>query len=894
MVMKRLLYLAFSLLVPLAARAANDAMPLAKPATPVENQIVRCVEAEHATGNGPVTSDPNASNGSTRGDENYAEHYVDYNIYAIEVAGPHELKLQYYASGAPIVNIIVNGQAVVSSLTLPSTHSWNIVHREETFTVSLHEGTNVIRIQCLPGAGLRQDKICVTGPAVETPPCDFSIAASADQPVYAPSKNIYLSSNCTGAACNTVTYNWSGNGVTSSWGSLNFTSPAQGGTYSYIVTASKEGCITQTDTVVVQVDESLPGCDFQITASPSTTTPGCSSPVSLSAGCTGGDCGELTYNWSGPGVAQTGQTIAITTPSGTGSYTYTLTATGPGCIPKTTSLTLDINNCNPPSSGDFSACLEAENANGNGSVTGDPNASNGSTRGEESNYDHYVDYAVNGVPAAGNYLVKLRYYSSGAAQAVISVNGNVVIPSASFPSSNSWNIAWREETFTVTLNEGNNLLRIQGLPGNSIRQDKICVTGSGSGQPTCAFNIAPTSNAPVYDRSKPMTLKANCTGADCPGVTYTWSGNGVNASGETVEITSPATTGHYTYHVTASKPGCADKTGFVTVIVDWGVAPCRYLFFVEPQSTNITCSKPVILYARCFEYDCDNVTFTWDGPGLNQQQGQAVNLTTPAAAGTYVYTVTGSKPGCETKTAEYTLNITECTPPVGENFEVCLEAETQDGSAPVTNDPNASNGGTRGDESNYRHYVNYAVNDVPADGMYQLALRYSASTSPQVTLRGNDGYMYYNITIPATNSWNIVFREEIFNVPLRAGNNIVKIEGAPGPALRQDRICIKSMPQNNARIAVPESAYQFSERQEKLNIFPNPSPGEFNASFDMADDNGKITVTDPSGKVWYNATVKGKGAHHEKIKLPDAPAGIYIMQVKSGKKTDSKKMLLMR
>lgn len=93
---------------------------------------------------------------------------------------------------------------------------------------------------------------------------------------------------------------------------------------------------------------------------------------------------------------------------------------------------------------------------------------------------------------------------------------------------------------------------------------------------------------------------------------------------------------------------------------------------------------------------------------------------------------------------------------------------------------------------------------------------------------------------------------------------------------------------------MPESVYQFSERREKLNIFPNPSSGEFNATFDIADDNGKITVTDANGKVWYDAAVKGKGAHHQKIKLSNSPAGIYIMQVKSGKKIDSKKMLLMR
>lgn len=538
----------------------------------------------------------------------------------------------------------------------------------------------------------------------------------------------------------------------------------------------------------------------------------------------------------------------------------------------------------------FTACIESENGSGNGPVTSDPNASNGSTRGEENNYDHYVDYAVDGVQTTGTHQVTVRYYAGGAAQASISVNGNIAISSANFPSTHSWNIVWREETFSVMLNQGNNVIRIQGLPGNSIRQDKICVTGPGSGQPACAFDIAPASNAPIYDRSKPMSFTANCTG-DCAGVTYTWTGNDINATGETVSLTSPATTGYYTYYVTASKPGCISKADSVAIRVDWGVAPCRFYFYPEVVSYNVTCSKPIVMFARCLEYDCDNVTYSWNGPGLNNTTGQVVNLTTPGEIGDYVYTVTGSKPGCETKTVEYTLRITSCPPPANEEFGMCVDAETQDGSGPITSDPNASGGATRGDENNYNHYVNYAINGVPADGMYRLSLQYAASSSPKISLAGNDGYIYYALAIPATHSWNIVFREEIFMIPLRAGNNILRIEGSPGASIRQDRICINSL-HSGARAGAPELTFESVEPKSKLNVFPNPSPGEFNARFNILEGDARVTVTDVLGRVWYDTKVKGKGPHDKKIRLGNAPAGIYIMQIKNGSTTDHKKVLI--
>ncbi|MCF0065269.1 T9SS type A sorting domain-containing protein [Dyadobacter chenwenxiniae] len=542
----------------------------------------------------------------------------------------------------------------------------------------------------------------------------------------------------------------------------------------------------------------------------------------------------------------------------------------------------------------FQQCIEAESQPGNGPITSDPNASNGQTRGSKDNYDHYVDYAVNGVKATGTHQVKVRYYASGAAQAAIAVNGNVAIPSANFPATHSWNIVWREETFNVMLNQGNNVLRIQGLPGRSIRQDQICVTGGGGQGPVCDFNIAPTTNQPIYEREKPMTLSANCTGGDCATVTYTWTGNGITASGETVNLTSPSVVGNYAYTLTASKPGCPDQVSTVAVNVDWALAPCRYYFYPSLQDNNPTCNSSILIYAHCPEYDCDNVTYTWNGPGANNQVGQAINLITPDAIGSYNYVVTASKPGCETRTVNYTLNIRNCTPPANEDFDACLESENQNGSAPVSYDPNASGSQARGDKDNYNNYVDYAVEGVPVDGLYEFKLRYAASSGPSISVRVNDTYVIFSKSLPATHSWNIVFREEILMLTLKAGSNVVRIQGEPGASIRQDKVCISNVNTNTARMGAPETGYMPSGIKDTPNVFPNPAPGEFNAKFNLTDDEGKITVTDVRGNIWYDVKVKGKGAHDEKVRMKNAPAGIYFMKIRNGDKTTLKKVLITR
>jgi len=116
---------------------------------------------------------------------------------------------------------------------------------------------------------------------------------------------------------------------------------------------------------------------------------------------------------------------------------------------------------------------------GTGAITSDPNASNGQTRGEENNNNHYVDYAITSVPAAGTYYLKLRYYSSSAPTVTVQVNGGST-QTVSLPHSGSWNIVWAEQTISVNLAAGNNTIRIQGAGGGSCRQDRICVNSNAN------------------------------------------------------------------------------------------------------------------------------------------------------------------------------------------------------------------------------------------------------------------------------------------------------------------------------------------------------------------------------------------------------------------------------
>jgi len=348
-----------------------------------------CLEAENALGSGPITEDPNASGGKTKGGQDRQDYTVSYQVHDVQAEGPHAITFRYYAEANTAIEVTINNEIFPYKIELPSSDSWNIVWTERTVVFALQKGLNFIEVKGMPGySPVRHDKICIE-----------------------------------------------------------------------------------------QTPGTPPACDFVVVPHLSTFTPQCGSQITLSSNCSGADCGPVFYNWYGPdGYARYTKTIDVPVPAANGTYYYTLVAGKEGCASRHIPVSFTVNDCASPS-GETSACVEAENMASNGAGTSDPNASNGQTRGSQNNYDYYVDYQLNDF-AAGTYAVRLRYYAEASAQVSVSVNGNIAIAALQLPPTYSWNIAAREETFYITLAEGQNTIRIQGLPGAAARQDRICVGNS--------------------------------------------------------------------------------------------------------------------------------------------------------------------------------------------------------------------------------------------------------------------------------------------------------------------------------------------------------------------------------------------------------------------------------
>ncbi|MCF2505361.1 T9SS type A sorting domain-containing protein [Dyadobacter sp. CY107] len=670
-----------------------------------------CLEAETANSDAPVSQDPNASNDLTRGARDSEDYFVDYQT-DVPTAGKYLLTIRYYAEENSQVSVSVNAGPLMQ-IELPASHSWNIAWKEYTFEVDLIAGNNRVRIKELPGYNVRQDKTC-----------------------------------------------WTENG-----GSL-------------------------------PVD-----CDYIVGSIVTDYYPSCGQAIGVSADCGGNACAGLSYRWTGPGLDASGSSVSFYAPSENGNFTYTRTSSKPGCPDQTSDFKLTITDCGD---GPFQICLEAEDTGGTGPITEDPNASGGKTRGERDRDDYGVFYLVPDVQVEGPHAVTFRYYAEANTAFEVRINDEVNPHKIELPASNSWNIVWIEQTFVFTLRKGFNSIFVKGLPGyRPVRHDKICVEQMPGTPPSCDFTITAQTSTSTPQCGAQVSLTANCTGPDCDGIFYNWTGaNGFARYTQNIEVTAPSVHTSDGYNVAAGKDGCAYKNVFVA--------------------------------------------FT-----------------------------------------------TSC-PPAQEPFSACVEAEHSASSGPESHDPNASNGQTRGAQDNYDYFVEYQVDGITKAGFFPVTLRYYAEADAQISVAVNDALVIPSLNLAPTHSWNIVAREETFYITLFAGTNTIRIQGLPGAACRQDKICIGPDQNVYTRMAAP-GAPEMQGDIPSLQAYPNPAIGEFNAVFQLpVGTSGTMRLTDTQGRVWHERAVKGKGVHEERIILPGAPAGIYLLQVKKPDSVETKKILFVQ
>ncbi len=310
-------------------------------------------------------------------------------------------------------------------------------------------------------------------------------------------------------------------------------------------------------------------CNFALTSSiaDGNTNRSCNQGVTLNSSCAGSDCGAVSYSWSGNSVPanSTNASVTFNGPGSNGNnYAYTVTTSKAGCSSQTATVNFNVSGCSTGGGG-TTTCIEAETGQGNMSVQNNSAASGGQFYGNFGDDTRYVDYPIN-VPTAGNYTLAITYGGGEATSFNVVVN-NGSPQLVSLPYSGGW-YTFATQNATVSLPAGNNTLSFRGRANQYVIFDKFCLTG-GSGGGSCNFALSPSISDGNTNRScsQAITLNANCSGSDCGGVNYNWSGNGASGSNSSASFNVPGANGSYQYTVTALKAGCGNQTGTVTINV---------------------------------------------------------------------------------------------------------------------------------------------------------------------------------------------------------------------------------------------------------------------------------------------------------------------------------------
>ncbi len=296
-------------------------------------------------------------------------------------------------------------------------------------------------------------------------------------------------------------------------------------------------------------------CQFTLgTMTP--TTVGCGSAVVLNASCSGANCNRVTYTWKGSGLTATGQTINLTAPSTNSVYSYTLTASAPGCSSQSVTGTVSVTGCTTPTittpapttttitNAKYVGFLESANCDGISGWVVDINNTKRSPSldvylngvkvatitADRARQDVADAYGIQGYNAYGYYYAIPAAYKANAALKV-----------SVMPAGTSRDLSLSPRTTAVCPGSGQ-------LP-----------TPPAPVADSCQFSL---STSPIsVSCGTSVTLQASCSQA-----TYTWVGGGTTQTGQQVTLTAPSANGTTTYTVTATAKGCPAQSATFDLI----------------------------------------------------------------------------------------------------------------------------------------------------------------------------------------------------------------------------------------------------------------------------------------------------------------------------------------
>jgi hypothetical protein len=417
--------------------------------------------------------------------------------------------------------------------------------------------------------------------------------------------------------------------------------------------------ITESGTELAQSPKTIQPCDGSVAPAPEvstcdftvSTTPlsvSCGSSFTLRANCTGANCDKVTYTWSGNGIGQTGQSVTATAPKSTTTLTYTVVASATGCTSKTATATVTVTGCTtiiPPSNADYRGYLDTVSC---ATLTGwvfDLNALNQSQS---------VDVYINGSKVTTIAADQPR---------------SDVVKAFGLSNFDKYGFRWsipesyrKNAPLLISVRPASTSKDLTGSP----RQSEVCTsTNPSSPKPdSCAFTVSTTPLSVSCGTS--FTLRATCVGGNCDRVTYRWTGNGIDKTGQSITTVAPSGNGTVNYTVTATAAGCSSQQSTATVTVTGCSSsitpkPDSCAFTVSTIPLSVSCGSAFTLRANCLGGNCDRVTYRWTGNGVDQE-GATLSATAQKTTGVQTYTVTASAPGCPTQTTTATVSVTGCIP----------------------------------------------------------------------------------------------------------------------------------------------------------------------------------------------------------------------------------------
>ena len=261
---------------------------------------------------------------------------------------------------------------------------------------------------------------------------------------------------------------------------------------------------------------------------------------------------------------------------------------------------------------------------------------------------------------------------------------------------------------------------------------------------------------------------------------------------------------------------------------------CAFSPTITSSVATPACGQGVQLTAGCNGADCGSVSYTWSGNGIGGS-GSTVSVNVPNANGSFTYTLTASKAGCSNQTSAITFTLS-CG---GGGSDPCsaFTPRTQVAYRAI-GDPNIKVVVVQRGACKYAVWSDFSE-DMPVDWM------------PYVNTIGS-------------------FTKE-------AMRQCLKFNGEP---------C-------GARLGAVEPGSAVADLG--LHIAPNPSNGRFTVHFQTRlGEVASLRLSDLSGRsVRAAQSITGTGGEHtEAIALPGSVGGVVIVEVVSGGRRASQKVLI--